>query len=75
MSFGNNVNFPCGWQLDISMNHGDAAKVPSLAACVSDIRKWMAANVLLLNSDKTENLSILPLILFLSLSFFLSRRT
>ena len=32
----------------------EAPKLPSLEACVSDIRKWMAANFLLLNSDKTE---------------------
>jgi hypothetical protein len=31
--------------------HGEAPKLPSLEACVSDIR--MTANVLLLNSDKT----------------------
>jgi hypothetical protein len=34
--------------------------MPTLESCVSDIIKWMVANVLLLNSDKTGMLVLGP---------------
>ncbi|CDQ96775.1 unnamed protein product [Oncorhynchus mykiss] len=49
------VNFHC-----YADDTDDTQNCPPLEACVSDIRKWMAANFLLLNSDKTEMLVLCP---------------
>ncbi|PME06503.1 hypothetical protein A8A06_07420 [Escherichia coli] len=51
------VRFHCyadDTQLYLSMKPDDSNQLVKLQACLEDIKTWMASNLLLLNSDKTE---------------------
>ena len=57
MSFGHTMSTFTAMrmtQLYISMKYGEDSKLPTLEACVSDIRKWMLAILYLLNRDASS---------------------
>ncbi|MHC5954089.1 reverse transcriptase domain-containing protein, partial [Streptococcus pyogenes] len=57
------INFHCyadDTQLYLSMKPGNTHHLVKLQECLKDIKSWMAANFLLLNSDKTEVIVLGP---------------
>uniref|UniRef100_A0A669EKP4 Reverse transcriptase domain-containing protein n=1 Tax=Oreochromis niloticus TaxID=8128 RepID=A0A669EKP4_ORENI len=57
------INFHCyadDTQLYLSMKPGNTHQLVKLQECLKDIKTWMAANFLLLNSDKTEVIVLGP---------------
>uniref|UniRef100_A0A669DD67 Pyrin domain-containing protein n=1 Tax=Oreochromis niloticus TaxID=8128 RepID=A0A669DD67_ORENI len=57
------INFHCyadDMQLYLSMKPGNTHQLVKLQECLKDIKTWMAANFLLLNSDKTEVIVLGP---------------
>uniref|UniRef100_A0A669FAZ4 Reverse transcriptase domain-containing protein n=1 Tax=Oreochromis niloticus TaxID=8128 RepID=A0A669FAZ4_ORENI len=57
------INFHCyadDTQLYLSMKPGITDQLVKLQECLKDIKTWMAANFLLLNSDKTEVIVLGP---------------
>uniref|UniRef100_A0A669B839 Reverse transcriptase domain-containing protein n=1 Tax=Oreochromis niloticus TaxID=8128 RepID=A0A669B839_ORENI len=57
------INFHCSaddTQLYLSMKPGNTHQLVKLQECLKDIKTWMAANFLLLNSDKTEVIVLGP---------------
>uniref|UniRef100_A0AAZ1X7D6 RNA binding protein fox-1 homolog 1 n=1 Tax=Oreochromis aureus TaxID=47969 RepID=A0AAZ1X7D6_OREAU len=57
------INFHCyadDTQLYLSMKTGNTHQLVKLQECLKDIKTWMAANFLLLNSDQTEVIVLGP---------------
>ena len=57
------INFHCyadDTQLYLSMKPGNTHQLVKLQECLKDIKTWMAANFLLLNSDQTEVIVLGP---------------
>ena len=57
------INFHCyadDTQLYLSMKPDELNQLTKLQACLKDIKTWMTANFLLLNSDKTEVIVLGP---------------
>jgi len=68
LPFGNiirkhSINFHCSadnTQLYLSMKPEESNQLTKIQACLKDIKTWMTCNFLMLNSDKTEVILLIP---------------